>query len=68
MLTLNMDDIDTITNNLYQTIKEKRYDKDFDTKPLEKTYEKMCKISNMRFEQRTGDILIPITRKAWEKY
>lgn len=68
MLSLNMKDIDIITNNLYETIKERRYEKGFDIRPLEKTYKKMCKISNMRFEQRSGDILIPIEKKAWEKY
>ena len=68
MIKLNMEDIENITNVLYKEIKENQFNSDVDTKGIEKTYEKMCKISNMRFNQRQGEILIPIIRKSWEKY
>lgn len=68
MIKLNMEDIENITNVLYKEIKENQFNSDVDTKQIEKTYDKMCKISNMRFNQRKDDILIPVTRKPWEKY
>ena len=63
-----MEDIENITNVLYEKIKENQFSNDVDTKKIEKTYNKMCKISNMRFNQRQGDVLISITREPREKY
>lgn len=68
MIELNMEDIEHITNVLYDKIKENRFNSDVDTSKIEKTYDKMCKISNMRFNQRQGDILISIKKDPREKY
>lgn len=68
MIELNMEDIEHITNVLYEKIKENRFNSDVDTSKIEKTYDKMCKISNMRFNQRQGDILISIKKDPREKY
>ncbi len=68
MIELNMEDIENITNVLYEKIKENQFNSDIDTSKIEKTHDKMCKISNMRFNQREGDVLISITREPREKY
>lgn len=69
MISLNMQDLDVIFNLLWKERNDPSYfTSEEEVKQCNKTLDKISTISNMRFEQREGDILIPITREHREKY
>lgn len=69
MIDLKTEDLEIIFDLLWEEQKNpKHYSDKNKINQCKKTAEKIAKISNMRFEQRSGDVLIPVTREEWEEY